>query len=321
MKNLLIPRDDEAELEAKLDAQFPASTYEILDRLRSVETARNAAYHAKQEKLHALTSKRSELQREVDRANRHIQGGDPYTEEDLIAVAKTKVRITKLVGQIATLRAEQLPPCLPLETITDWISEQKATFEGVPVEAKLSRGELPLDAVIASRDKLDGLQRDLIGVDNALVPEEDAFAGMMADVEAFASQGAPDFSACTKLVHTSTAVNANMRQGHVDFPREFVETGARLVEIGNGSALAIWAFKDQIIARGRAEIARLYEGKTALSGAERNRRKVEIEAEILKEERREEAILRRCEDAGLKVFRRPSANPLAVLGIAPLKAR
>ena len=47
----------------------------------------------------------------------------------------------------------------------------------------------------------------------------------------------------------------------------------------------------------------------------------EIEAEMLAEERREEAILRLCEDAGLKVYRRPFANPLAVLGVAPRKRR
>jgi hypothetical protein len=321
MKSLLIPQDDDADFESKLEALFPSCVSAAVDRLRAVNDARDAAYEARQEKLRTLTSKRSELRHDVDRAERHIQAGDTYTDEDLAAIAKTKARTAKLAGEIASLRGEKSPPCLPLETITDWIGEQTSTFEAVPVDIKLQKGESPLDALAASRRHIDDLRSDLITVHNALVPEEEAVAGMVEDVEAVASQGAPDFSACAQFVRTSIAVNAVKRQGHVEFSRELIDTGAQLIEIGNGSGLAVWALKDQIIARGRAEIARLYEGQTALSVPERNRRAAEIEAEILKEERREEAILRRCEDAGLAVFRRPFANPLAILGIAPLKGR
>jgi hypothetical protein len=124
-----------------------------------------------------------------------------------------------------------------------------------------------------------------------------------------------------KPQYTEKALPANRRpdaQGHVRWPVQAeIFEGGRHGEFELGIRFLCWLAPEAIIERGTAELKKLYGGKAGVSAEERARIVADLEAEILVEERREEACVRLCERSGLNVYRRPLANPLAVLGIAP----
>jgi hypothetical protein len=206
--------------------------------------------------------------------------------------------------------------------VIEWIRESEGSFVDAEVKATLAKGQTPVEAVEACRNRMGELASEKRDVLKQPLPFEDALARVIADVDAEARS--IDVRPAMRLkAQASEWVTPRVKrkpdaQGHIEFPsRAEIVEGGRHVEMDQGNALICWVFRNQVIERCTAELKKQYGNAKGVSAEERARRVAEIDAAILAEERREEAYIRMAEDAGQTIWRRPLANPLAVLGVAP----
>lgn len=319
MSNLMPVRDDDL-IEAKIAKFFPRHVWNKYQHLVEIDAARDGLHASNQAKINAEREKVRADQSDLNWARRQIREGARHTSEDEAAIDKTEEKITKRQRRIVELvENAKLPPCLPLDPITEFILAAKRPFTDARVGVKLKSGESPLKARDASLANQAALLEQRNEIENTLLPLERAVARAVAGIEQAAARGKPKFEPCTRLVRTDQGLTEDvmLAQGYFEFPTEPLETGVRTIEIGDGVGLVAWLFKDQLVARVKTEFAALYKGKASMSLAERASRLKEIDAAIFAEALREEAIVGLCEQAGHTVFRRPRANIAAVLGVAP----
>ncbi|QWG18711.1 hypothetical protein KMZ68_02090 [Bradyrhizobium sediminis] len=318
--------DDEIDFEVKdaLKKRFAGtSALANLLRVKAAAEKHSAEYTAKGQRIQTLQAKKADAQAFVRDMEREIARGMQYPPKEMERKAAAEQKIAAIMAEIAALRNAPQSTNLPDDTIIEWIRDSKVNFVDAEVKVTtLPKGKTQGEAV----EELRNRQRDLNGEKQAVVkqpvPFEDALARVIADVDAKAR--AMDVRPAMRL---KTSVNDYVShrvgrhsemQGHVEWPsaEEIVESGRR-VEMDQGNALVSWLFRDEIIARGTAELKKHYGNAKGMSAEERARRIAEIDAEILEAERQEEAFIRMAEDAGMTIWRRPNAHPLAVLGIAP----
>jgi hypothetical protein len=303
------------------ETRCPPVALESFVRVLKANEASGSGQAAKRERIATLQSKRRDWLSSVQAAQRDIDRGEGVHPSEMKKCEANRKKVAGADKEIAALRSEQPTPNLPAETLAEFLVESRGKFVAAPVEAKLQKGQTPPEALTASRANREALVRKRIETSKEPLPIEDVLARLRADVNR--NSQAPDFGPITKVKpqHREHALAANRRpdaQGHVAWPtHEEIFEGGRRGELELGIRFACWLFPDAIIERGTAELKKLYGGKKGLSIADRARLLAEIEGEILMEERREEAFVRMCEDAGFSVYRRPLANPLAVLGIKP----
>jgi hypothetical protein len=304
-----------------LETRCPPIALESYVRVLKANEIISSGQAAKRERIGTLQAKRRDWLFQVHAVQKELDHGEEVHPSEMKAFEANKKKIANADKEIASLRNEKPTPTLPADTLGDFLLESRGKFAAVPVEAKLQKGQTPLEALEASRANRDALVRRRAETSKEPLLFEDAFAQLKANVNANAQ--APDFSPITKMKaqHSEFALAANRRpdaQGNIEWPmQEEVFEGGRRGEMELGIRFACWLFPDAIIERGTAELKKLYVGKKGISVADRTRLLAEINDEILTEERREEAFVRMCEGANIPVFRRPLANPLAVLGIKP----
>jgi hypothetical protein len=321
----ILSDDDETHdaLVRAFDERFPPNALTSYLIVQKASEKHSAGQLAKRERIATLQAKKRDWQHHVTSFDRDVARGAEYPPSEVKKRNASKKKSEQADAEINSLRNEQQTPNLPDETLAEFVMDSHGKFVAVAVEAKLPKGQTPLEALQASRANREALVRKKADTNREPLPLADSVARLKADV--YAKGQGPDVGAIMKMkpeipehfVAKSTIKRPDM-QGHLEWPTmgEFVE-GGRRIEIDQGNALVCWLFPAAIIERGTAELTKLYAGRKGLSVADRNRVLAEIDAEILMEERREEMAVRMCEDAGVIVFRRPLANPLAVLGIEP----
>jgi|SRR5579871_400682 len=316
--------EDIDELTRRLVDSLPKKARETYkNRIVPKKRKRDGWYAARQHCLLDIRERRVNHRDQAGRARRYEErSGISLTKEDEAATKEHEAAAAKLLEQEHALRAETLPPDLPLETLDEFLRRNKhQRFDDAPsIEIKLAKGVSLQTALQNSRERLSDIRRESGKVSYALLPMELTFAKAVADFDAAAKVRGPDLSRVCRLESILTGRDGPVRQGTLQLPVIKMETGASLIDVFDAAGFMSWLFRDAIIARLRSDLEAMYDGAFVLSAEGRAKRLAELESEYLIEERREEQLVRLCEDAGIDVQRRPLANPLAVLAIVPRTA-
>jgi hypothetical protein len=208
---------------------------------------------------------------------------------------------------------------LPVETAIEWMGEQKGEFRNAPpVKVTAPRGFF--EAVKESRAKLGDLKSQKSKIAKVLLPESVAVARLLGDVQKMAL---PLDVAPTTRMHRQLRNVAHSpmeypdAQGSVRFPvrKEYFGDG-RSGELDEAFRFLCWLLPEQIIAKGKAEIAAIYKQHgPGLSVEERTKLIAEIDVARLQEERREETLIRAATANGETIWRRPDMSIEAALGV------
>ncbi len=321
---LTLLSDDDATHDALVKAfkRFPPIALSQFKRVLNASTKHFAHHLAKQTRIASLNARKRDWQYLVADTDRDVARGAVYSKDQLESYEEAKAKIAQANVEIIALRNEPQIPTINPETPAEFILESRGKFADAHVTVTVPKNGNILDAINASRLDQEDSRRRKAEIHNESLPPQDAIARMVADIDANAQ--APDFGSVMRLKPqlldyvTRTGRGLPDEQGHVEWPTKnaYLE-GGRYEEMDQGNRLVCWLFRDALIGRGKAELAKLYAGKKGISVAERTRLLAELDAAILAEERKEEALICMAEDAGLPILRRPMANPLAVLCVAP----
>ncbi|MBV5271683.1 MAG: hypothetical protein JZU55_19480 [Afipia sp.] len=239
------------------------------------------------------------------------------TAHAVAQIAKWNQRIAKANEEVKKLSAQQkLEPTLPPHIIFEELRELRpgTVLVDARVTVKLGKSDVA-DAINASRNKIAALTSQRGAVRNALLPKDVALHRAITDIKQEAAENAPDFTPNAKLVRPM--INLRPRQGRTEWPTLSLESGMQLVEIEDAAAIVKFVMRDALIAAATESISKLYEGNPlVISEADRPKAIAAVDAEILAESRREEALIEIAEAKGIKILRRPNAPPFAVLGVA-----
>jgi hypothetical protein len=319
----LLSNDDEMHnaLEEKFQ-RYPPEAYDSFVFVLKANERKDGERFAKSQRVAALNAKRQDWGSYVAAVDRDIARGETPHPIEMKKYEATKRKIAQARAEIQVIRSQPETPSLPAETLAEFVNENRGEkFEAATAEVKLPKGQGPLDALKESRGQRESLVAQKLAVLKKQLPLAQAVAQLTADVDRRATP--PDLCSVMKLQATttdhvtSTVARTLTAQGHVKWPATQDYFDGRVVDLDNATGLVCWLFRDAIIARGTAELQKSYAGEKGISEAERSSLIADLDAQILEEERREEAFIRLAEDAGLTVYRRPLANPLAVLQIAP----
>jgi hypothetical protein len=194
---------------------------------------------------------------------------------------------------------------LLVNRVNQWIVEQRLPLEPAPAVAavKLMPDETLGEALGKARDEIAALKQHLAAVKLAPLPPED----QQQLAEAYVA----------RLV-TTAGPQVNFHGDRLTLRwRDDIVTSKE-----DALALFAWAAPDQVYAALTRSIKEQPVRADAMPAAERKRRVAEIEAELLRLEVFEEALIARAAGDGLEVLRRPDASPAAVLGVVVVaKAR
>ncbi len=306
-------------LEERLAKNF-AGTHAREALLRCVDASEKhmGEQVAKQRRIEHFSSVSRDLHHVITDFEREERHGAVINAHRREEYGKAKKQRAKLQGDIAVIRNVPVAPNLPPETLWDFIlSESNASVRFVDAPVKMS-GPLTREALEESRGKLKELAHRKHEIRNAPVSKALAIQRLVEDTRRRAV--APDFSGVTRLRASDQFYRADRApdvQGHVEFPSRSIYLDGNSHEFDLGVGLLCWLHGDSIIERGTAAIETFYQGRKAFAPEERERLIKEIDAEYLEEERREEMLIRALESSGQTLWRRPAADPLAVLGIRP----
>ncbi|PSO19142.1 hypothetical protein [Bradyrhizobium sp. MOS003] len=223
---------------------------------------------------------------------------------------------TEKLREVALRRNASVESNQPYETLAEFVLDSTGDYDAVDMELKIPKGQSLPDALLSVREEIAQCERDIRNARAAPLPLADATKRIAEDVRRKArglnvsrtARISPDVIGIRGLASA---------QGHVEFPStSVVHDGGGRTEVSAGVELMCWLFGDQIIKKAATELEATYKDKKPLSLAERSRVIAEAESHQLAAERREEKIVSALEDAGHLVYRRPLANPLAVLEIA-----
>lgn len=171
----------------------------------------------------------------------------------------------------------------------------------VAISAKPKPGESIADAVGRVRALIAAAESDLVATRALPPPADEIKRACRAEVERLREFG------CPKVAFESGQVVVRWP----DAPR-FAAKGAAIgAPAGSVAAMLAWLFPQQLYDA-------LIQGADAVRGitaAERSARIAKLEKRILELEHEEESLIEQALAAGLEAHRRPSANPLALLGI------
>jgi hypothetical protein len=316
----ILSDDDETHdaLVKAFDERFPPNALDSYWGVQKASEKHTAAHYAQRERVTTLQSMKRDWQHHVNSYDRDVARGMEHPPSEVKKYNASKKKIAQADAEILSLRNEPQTPNLPAETLAEFILDSRGKFDAAATDVKLPKGQSPSEALTASRANLDSIKSRRASVNNEPLPFDESVKQLKADV--YAKARGLNVRPLTKLVAPDSGYvsargpGAAPSQGRLEWPvQQEVKEGGRYFDLDQGNGLIAWLFPEALVERGIAELKNLYKGRTGLSIQERARLIAEIDAEILAEERREEAIIRICEDAGLTVYRRP----LAVLGIAP----
>lgn len=218
-------------------------------------------------------------------------------------------RWSALAGTVGTIDAY-------LANISDG---QELTVYSGP-EPTIRKNESPDTALTRVRKAIAKAQNDLVLIERAPLPASMVKAALRKQVDALADACQPNvlymIDAGDPLEFPSQQIIVQT-SGVVPKTGEIVH-GVGAGEVQNALGMIAWLFKDEVLARLDAEIDKRSDEGAALDYAQRAEALVEAKAKLLTLEREEEALV---EASPAQVFRRPDADPRAVLGISGPEVR
>lgn len=220
--------------------------------------------------------------------------------------------IDELTAEIQRLQEEsKAPNPLPsIENVYQWLAglPSGASFREYVPDVELRKGESAFDAFLIRREAIADFQEQAKAARDAPLTANEALSHAIADIEAKAAEGAPDFRPVFKLY--------DRFPGNVQWPVDYL-TESKTFD--RGVAFVCWLFKDDVIARVKKEIAQIACPDSALTVQERKLRQEEIARTVLELEREEVVLLDRVRAEGRHdVGYRHATNMLALLQIAPV---
>jgi hypothetical protein len=172
----------------------------------------------------------------------------------------------------------------------------------VTVTAQPREGEDLKAAILRVRSQINNNNSEITRLRTAPCTADEIRAAAIPKVEQMAAQGAPHIASANGTVE-------------IRFPDEpqFADPGAVMsAPSGSASKMLAWLFPEQMLARMTDGLDDVVGG---VSKAEREARSTELNAEVRELEHEEEALVCMALEAGLDVHRRPTASPLALLGL------
>lgn len=320
----LLSDDDETHnaLERAFAKLPPVALVSFL-RVRKVSERNSAIHFAESQRNATLVAKMQDWKNHVSTVDRDLARGQPVHKVEMEKYEANKRKISKAVAEMTARRNKKQTPNLNDEFLAEFVLDNaRKPFKPATADVKLAKGQSPAAALDETRVDLASAFSRLTATKNELILFDEALARLIADVDAKAA--GPNFKPVTQMQEqyfdyvSATGARRPKIQGRTEWPtkHEILE-GGNPHEFDRGTAMLCWLHRDAIIARGKAELTKLYAGRKGISEADRTHQLAAIEDEILTIERREELLVRLCEDANLTVYRRPTANPQAVLQITP----
>jgi hypothetical protein len=244
-----------------------------------------------------------------------VHPGDPMyrgIEADLAAAQRNCERF----GGLAEARSQEFSRIKGLVTnLIRWADENYSPNKFVQFSpaAKLGKKETPIEAVEARRRRIRELNENMKFVQSAPRPSATIKAQARLEIDRLAEAGKPD---CYKMIERGESLGLPSLAMKAEV---FLADGRGFAgwHQTDATALLLWMFRDEFIAAIENEIDQLKDDEHALTDEQRAQQLAEIAADILANERDEEALIRMAEgEVTLAIPRRVDANPLAVLGLA-----
>jgi hypothetical protein len=188
--------------------------------------------------------------------------------------------------------------------IAQWLAGQRGQFEPVEYKTKPLPGETIHEAVARFRREIEQTKAVLANVERAPLPKADLKKLAERHVQAMAARGRP---------------NVTVERGELSIT--FTDGKAFGVSPERAIAHLAWLHPDAMLARFTEAIDAMSESPHAMPESERLQRLAEGRASLEQLERSEESLIVLAAAEGVEVMRRPTADPLAVLGIGPKRQR
>lgn len=294
---------------------LPDHAVEKLLLLKERDAKATAWSDTKQARLAPIHDQRHLLAREIRRYESNRGRGD-WDNDDEKALTALRKRHDQCTAKMVEVQNEARPSDFSIERASEYLwNKRGARYTDARVRVKVAKNT-ELDTLAAVRAEIDRLTQELSAAQRSPVPYELALNRAYADIDRLAAGGTVDFLRAAKLV----PVPKGEVQGHIGWPRTGFDTGSQYVEIIDAPALLASFLGDALKKRAKAELDAFYKSRFSYANqADRVAAIAAAEAALLATERREEAIVEVCEARKVDVQRRPKANTLAVLGIAPVE--
>jgi hypothetical protein len=309
-------------------AALPREARDKFERLRQLEARTAAMRDGLLDQRHRIRAELEDTQRTLGRFDRDndVERAFTYEEDEktgkrqrVPAVFPERVKLVEQIGamreEMARIDADIAAANLGFTTdgIIDWLNHDVPTvarFAAVPKpKFSINRGESLADVLAANRQEQALITEKIAELETAHTTVAEAQARMRADVDALAERGRPDVTG----VLFGGAVQWPTKQLVTDVHGEgHSHVGTATVD--DAVALAVWACRDEIVAKLSAEIEVAGDDKTAVAAADRPGLIAANKAKLLELQHVAEAIICRMEAEGHFVTR-ACTSPLVLLGI------
>jgi hypothetical protein len=308
-------------------AALPREARDRFERLRQLEGRTAAMRDGLLDQRHRVRAEMEDTQRQLAKFDYDHKPDSTFVYEEDKATGKRK-RVpavfperVKLVEQIGAMRDEigridadiaAANLGFTTENILDWLNRDvptSARFAAIPkAKFAIARGESLADVLAANRHEQAAITEQIAELETAHTTVAEAQARMRADVNALAERGRPDV--------TGVLFGGNVRwpdkQFVADVHGEHSHVATTTVE--DALAVAVWACRDEIVAKLSAEIEVAGDDKTAVAAADRPGLIAASKVKLLELQHVAEAIICRMEAEGHFVTR-TCVNPLVLLAV------
>lgn len=316
--------------------RLPIPAQAKLRRIEDVTVMRNGEWSANQERRRKNREGRAEIHRIFYLFERDVQAGMRPTEANKAEQEARKKDIERLDEEYARLCNFKLPPTMTDSYLWEWLGELPTlrvrkdgegwgdpNHEYIPAEHEilycdfreasvpLPAKKAPADALAEARANIGKISETKRAASRASIPLSEAEASIIADIDRAAGKGLNVGSALRRHVR----LNGRVERGRMIWPTRRIMTANGMSDVPDGFALLVWLNRDELKKRALEALRAAHDPKNALSDEDRAARLAELDAELLAQERIEEAAVEACEAAGIRVYRRPNADPRAVLGV------
>ncbi|WP_456822667.1 hypothetical protein [Bradyrhizobium sp. USDA 4502] len=246
-------------------------------------------------------------------------GGGGLDAED-IRVQTEQKRLDRASADLDRLLAARAPRDAEstllgrlLQNIEAAIAKRPSGTIGAMVEIEVPsfKGNI-LDAIEGRRRRLRELEADLQRTRCAPHPSSIVKAAMRREIEALATQGAPDMSGA---VENAAPISFPTQTNQVQIFNAAPGTIGFTEPQPNTIALLAWLFEAEIVQKLDTLIDECADDDEALMAEQRRERETEIERDMLATAREEIALIDHAQKQGLSVDHRLDVSVLALLGI------
>jgi hypothetical protein len=308
-------------------AALPKEARDKFEKLRRAEAQAAAMRDGLLDQRHRVRAELEDTQRVLARFDRDndVERAFSYEEDPKTGKRKRVPAVfperIKLVEQIGAMREEMSRIDADIaarhvgfstDEILSWLARDvptSARFAAIPKpKFTINRGESLADVLAQNRQEQAAVTEQIAELEAAHLTISEAQARMRADVNALAERGRPDVTG----VLFGGNVQWPTKQLVTDVHGEHSHVGTATVD--DALALAVWACRDEIVAKLSAEIEVAGDDKTAVAAADRPGLIAVSKTKLLELQHVAEAIICRMETEGHFVTR-TCTDPLVLLGI------